>query len=304
MTHPALHPTPRPRDVLLEQARAVGLSLRWPAAAAAALVGVVTLLVVTDLPGSGEGMDFRPEHQMLPGVLGLLLPVALWRGEDRSGAGFLWTLPVDRRRHALTRVGVGWGWLMCAVALFVLWQLGVALLTGGSVLAGETLRLVPGSFPDRGTLDPAALRSVRWTPEPLLWLVPFTAATGTYLLASALALGPRHPLRWMAGAALAVFLFAAASDAAGRAADAEWLVFAPSRLLASLLYGPYGLDALLTARTESLKTLAALPGGETVVVWRGLPDPGRWAAAALLWTGAGLAAVWAAASRHRERRRG
>ena len=53
-----------------------------------------------------------------------------------------------------------------------------------------------------------------------------------------------------------------------------------------------------------LHTQATLATGRTVTVWRALPDLGQWAAATLLWTGAGLAALWAAASRHRERRRG
>ena len=61
-----------------------------------------------------------------------------------------------------------------------------------------------------------------------------------------------------------------------------------SRLLNSLLEGPYGFDSLLTARTESLKTLATLTTKERVVVWQGLRDLGQWAAATLLWTGAGL----------------
>lgn len=294
-----LHPTPRPRDVLREQVRVVGLALRWPAAAVAVLVGVVTVLVVGDVLRGGGGMDFRPEHQMLPGMLGLLLPIAVWMGEERFGAGFLWTLPVDRRRHALARVFAGWVWLMAGVALFVLWQLGLALLMGGSFLSPETLRVIP-TFPVPGAVDPAALRAVRWTPEPLFWLVPFTAATGTYLLASALALGARHPFRWIVGIGLALLLV----NAAGAAAHAEWLALAPGRILDPLFNGPYGMDALLTARTESLKVDVPLTTGGTVIVWRGLPDTGQWAAATLLWTGAGLAALWAAAFRHRERRRG
>jgi len=83
---------------------------------------------------------------------------------------------------------------------------------------------------------------------------------------------------------------------AERVADVAELVAKP------LLYGPYGLDALFTARTESLHTEALLSTGERVAVWRGLPDLRQWAAATLLWTGLGLAALWAAASRHRERR--
>ncbi|HEX2092566.1 MAG TPA: hypothetical protein VHG28_09205 [Longimicrobiaceae bacterium] len=299
MIETALHPTPRPRDVLREQLRAVGLALRVPAAATVALVGLVTLLLTAELLREGGRVDFHPEHQMLPSVVGLLLPIAVWRGEARFGAGFLWTLPVERRRHALARVFAGWAWLMAAIALFVLWLLAFTLLSGGSLLAEETLRLLPSySVRAPGPIDPAAVRSVPWTPQPLLWLVPFTAATGTYLLASALALGSRYPLRWIIGTVLGVFLVGAIGDAA----DVKWLAFGPSNPLESLLNGPYGLDTLFTARTESLKIDVTLSTGESVVVWRGLPDLGQWAAATLLWIGAGVLALLAAASRHREGR--
>ena len=39
------------------------------------------------------------------------------------------------------------------------------------------------------------------------------------------------------------------------------------------------------------------------MVWWAVPDLADWRIATLLWTGAGLLALWAAASRHRERRR-
>ena len=39
------------------------------------------------------------------------------------------------------------------------------------------------------------------------------------------------------------------------------------------------------------------------MVWRAVPDIADWRNATLLWTTAGLLALWAAASRHRERRR-
>jgi hypothetical protein len=139
---------------------------------------------------------------------------------------------------------------------------------------------------------------VPWTPKPLLWLVPFTAATGTYLLASALALGTRHPLRLIVGTVFGFFLLVAL----GETTNAEWLLKG-DQVLGWLVDGPYGVDALLTARTESLQVAATLSTGETVVVWRALPDLRHWATATLLWTGAGLLALGAAASRHRERRR-
>jgi hypothetical protein len=300
MMEPTLHPIPRPRDVLLEQILAVGLALRVPALAATVLVGLATLHVTTVVLVSGGGFDFRPEASMLPGMAGLLLPIGVWKGEERFGAGFLWTLPVDRRQHALAKVCAGWVWLMVTVALFVLWMLAISLLSGGNILAEVTLHLLPSlDVPAMGTLDPRALEPVRWTPRPVLWLAPFTAATAMYLLASALTLGLRHPLRWIIGTVFGALLVGGFTEAA----NLEWLATVSQRLLEPLYLGPYGVDALLTARTETLRTEATLSTGETVGVWLGLPDLGQWAMATLLWTSAGLVALWAAASRHRESRR-
>ena len=78
---------------------------------------------------------------------------------------------------------------------------------------------------------------------------------------------------------------------------------APGRLLRLLVEGRYGLDALLTARIESLGANATLTTGERAMVWWAVPDLADWRAATLIWTGAGLLALWAATSRHRERRR-
>ena len=295
---PELHATPRLRDVAGEQIRAVGLVLRRPLAGLAAVAAAVTLIIVVHEIGGGEIIDFHPELSMLPAMAGFLLPLGVWKGERRFGPSFLWSLPVDHRRHALVKVGAGWVWLMAGVLVFMLWLLGLTLLSGGKILAEEAMRLLPATLPPSGALDPAALRTVRWAPTPLFWLVPFTAATGTYLLASALVVGLRHPLRWVIGAVVGIGLLSATVEAANaeRVADVAELVAKP------LLYGPYGLDALFTARTESLHTEALLSTGERVAVWRGLPDLRQWAAATLLWTGLGLAALWAAASRHRERR--
>ena len=45
-------------------------------------------------------------------------------------------------------------------------------------------------------------------------------------------------------------------------------------VLESLFEGPYGFDALLTARTTFLKIEATLSTGEKVVVWQALSDLG------------------------------
>ncbi|CAA9313041.1 MAG: hypothetical protein AVDCRST_MAG40-1093, partial [uncultured Gemmatimonadaceae bacterium] len=219
------------------------------------------------------------------------------------GPGFLWTLPVDRRRHALTRVLAGWVWLMGGVALFALWLLALTLVTGGRVLPPETLRLATFDAAGSGPIDPSLLRAARWTYGPLIWVVPFTAATATYLLGSALVLGSRYPLRWVIGAALCFMLSSVAGDAARAQMRGGWLADAPARLMWQLVEGHYGFDALNTARTETQSTPTRLTTGERVMVWWGVPSLADWRTATLLWTGAGLLALWAAASRHRERRR-
>jgi hypothetical protein len=296
-------PLPRLRAVLLEQVRATGHALRGVALIAAALVALFTLWIA--LQGVGRDLDLSPNAwpTQLPGLMGTLLPVAVWARDERFGPGFLWTLPVDRRRHALTKVLAGWVWLMVTVALFVLWLLAVALGSGGRVLP-ETLHLVAFKVAAAGPIGPAALQTVRWAPGPLIWTVPFTAATACYLHASALALGSRYPLRWVIGTAVAYVLSSVTVNAASTQLGAGWLADTPGRLVRLLVEGRYGLDALLTARLESLGGRTTLTTGEQVMVWWGVPDLADWGAATLLWTGAGLLALWAAASRHRERRRG
>jgi hypothetical protein len=188
---------------------------------------------------------------------------------------------------------------MALTTIFVLWLLALVVVSGGNVLGEEMRRVVPSFTGRTGPLDASALELVRQSPQPLLWLVPFTAATGAYLFANALALGTRKPLSWisaiMAGGLLSVSL--------AEAANADWLLREVDRLLQGVVYGPYGVDALLTARTESLQVAVTLSSGETSVVWSGLPDIGQWAVATVVWTGGGLVTVWAAASRHREARR-
>ncbi|HEX8395051.1 MAG TPA: hypothetical protein VF665_22080 [Longimicrobium sp.] len=299
MTEWVLHSGARPGGVARAQIRAVGLALRGPAMVAGGVLVLATALAVADMRGS-TGFNFHPERWMVPGLSGLLLPMAVWRGEERFGPGFLWTLPVDRRGHALAKVGAGWVWLMAAVALFVLWLLAVALASGGNVLGPETLRMIPPlPYPGDGGLNPAAITPTAWTPNPVLWLVPFTAATAMYLLSSALALATPHPFRWLAGVLLTFFLIAMVSDAA----DADGVAQIPEYLVSLLVGGRYGLESVLIASTETLKVETRLTTGEMAVVWRGLPDPAQWARSTLLWTALAAAALWAAASRHRETRR-
>ncbi|MGZ8411881.1 MAG: hypothetical protein ACXW05_04045 [Gemmatirosa sp.] len=293
---------PRLRTVLREQVRTTGQSLRGAALAAAGLVALLTLWIALQGLKRDVDVSLNAWPTQIPGLIGALLPIAVWARDERFGPGFLWTLPVDRRRHALIKVVAGWVWLMGVVALFVLWLWALTLAVEGRLLP-DTLHVATFEIAAAGPLDPAALRTVRWVPGPLIWAVPFTAATACYLLASALALGSRHPLRWVVGAVIAYVLLSVASGTAGTQMDVGWLANAPERALRPLILGRFGLDALLTARLESLGEHVTLTTGERLMVWMEVPDLADWGTATLLWTGGGLLALWAATSRHRERRR-
>lgn len=301
MTEPTLHATPHLRDVFRAQFRLVRIMMRWPAIAAAVLLIVPTMIVIRGLFGDGDVVDFHPERLIVPALGGLLLPFALWRGEDVFGSGFLWTLPTDRRAHVLVRVAAGWLWLMAAIAVLVLWLLIVALVTGGNFIGAETLQVIPARFvelmnvfpyPDMGELDNPATETVQWKPHPLLWLTPFTAATGIYLLTSAVMLGMR--LKWRIAVVVGFFALIPVIELI----DNDFLLRLPTQLLRPVFLGPYGLDQLITARTEYLKI--GVP--DSVSIWRGVPNAGDWTVATLLWMAAGLLAIWLAASRHREER--
>lgn len=297
MSDLGLHHPPRPSRVLVAQLHLIAAHLRRPALWAAGLITLSTVfLIIHAVDGGGRPIAFHPEYSVLPGLLGLVFPVGVWSAEDRGGTTVFWTLPFDRRLHALVRVAAGWVCLMAAVAVFVAWLLILAIATGGNVIGHETRLVLPSFSFAVGAFDVNAVQRILQAPIPAFWLVPFTAATTVYLFASALALGTRQLMRWLAGAVLGFFLMVAVADVV----QASWL----DRLLETTLRGPYGIDALLTARTESLQVSAPLTTGESVVLWRELPDLRQWAIASVLWTSAGAALLWFAASRHRERRRG
>ena len=267
-----LHPTPRGRAVVLEQIRLVGLGLRREAWIAAVVLGIVTLAIAIETRG-GAWIQLDSDASAPISVAAFLFPFAIWKGERRFGPAFLWTLPVDRRRLALAKVFAGWVWLMGALAVFLAWLVALLLLSAATAI------------------PPAAV------PQSLRWLVPFTGATAMYLLGSALVLGLRHPLRWLLGTAGVFFLLASLSAVLGRTESGELRIVAWSDGLRQVVYGPYGLDTLLSS--SGFVSAAEHAGA----VWGTLPDPARWATTTLLWLGAGLAALWAAASRHGERRR-
>lgn len=116
------------------------------------------------------------------------------------------------------------------------------------------------------------------TPAYHVARIPLITTLAAYLFGSAVVLGLRHPLRWMIGTAGVLVLMGTLSDLLTRPDDAEWR-YVP---------GATGFFAAVQ---------------RAAAVWRTLPEPTRWAISTFLLFGAGLTALWIAASRHRERRR-
>lgn len=243
MTEVILHPAPRWRDVLLEQIRIVGLSLRPVLLVVGVVLAIGTLMIVEEILREGPGFD---SSEVFPtALISFLFPFAVWRNDKPFGPSFLWIFPVDRRRLALAKVLAGLVWLTAALAFFTTWLLTLGLL-GGVGPAGTIMR------------------------------IPYIATIAMYLFGSALRLGLRYPLRWLFGVAGLLFLVGGVSQ---------------------LFEDIYGVETLL----GSSSLFFAAQGAHDA--WRTLSGLAQWAIATLLLLGAGLAALFAAASRHRERRR-
>lgn len=108
--------------------------------------------------------------------------------------------------------------------------------------------------------------------------VPLTATVVMYLFGSAFVLGLRHPLRWLLGAAGVLFLMGTLSDLFSQPDDGEWS------------YIP-GANAFFSMTRDA------------VAGWLTLSEPAQWAISTFVMFTAGFAALWAAASRHRDRRK-
>ncbi|HEX8151744.1 MAG TPA: hypothetical protein VF698_01405 [Thermoanaerobaculia bacterium] len=106
--------------------------------------------------------------------------------------------------------------------------------------------------------------------------IPFVATIAMYLFGSAMVVGLRHPVRWLLVTAGVIALMGALGDVVSRPDDSEWT------------YVP-GARAYFGAASR------------VIAAWMSLPDSARSAFGTILSIGAGFAALWVAASRHRER---
>lgn len=232
MSEVTLHPVPRLRDVVREQLRVMGLSLRREALVLAIVLAIVSTFVVIDIVRGTPESWFDSDDWIQISFASFLFPFAVWRRDRRFGPAFLWTLPVDRSRLALAKVFAGWVWLMIALIAFIAWQLALA-----AIAAVEGAQTVP--------------------------LIAFAGATAMYFLGSALVIGSRHPLRWLIGSAGVMFLAGMIQEAIAR--------------------GPNSLPRVL----RSSAFAAAIENTALINT---------------LWLAAGVIALWAAISRHRENR--
>lgn len=106
--------------------------------------------------------------------------------------------------------------------------------------------------------------------------IPFVPTLAMYLFGSAFVIGLRHPLRWLLGVAGVFFVMGTLGDVLNRPDDGEWT------------YVP-GARAFFAAAERAITT------------WLSLPESARSVLSILFLFGAGFAALWFAASRHRDR---
>jgi hypothetical protein len=168
-----LNPMPTWGAVAREQFRSVGLALRREGVAAAGLMTLVTVWTAFQQaqPYHDVGVPFSPSVGMPASVLALLVPMAVWKGEDPGRRGYHRAMPVSHAAHAVMRSLSGLAWMLAGVAAYFSWLWALSAATGGSA----------GFY------------------KPYLWVVPFVAATVMYLFGSALTLATTHPWRWLGG---------------------------------------------------------------------------------------------------------
>lgn len=306
---------PSARAVVAEQFRLLGLRARPEAAVAGAVAVFAGAVMFWEGSQGGRVLAFQPDPLAIPALLvGLLVPLALWKDQRGSTADQFWTLPLEQWRHALLRVAAGWVWTVVLLLCAMLWLLVIALATGGSLGTDEQRLLAIGgeaATAAQGTIvpmpEPHELRLMHFTTQWWQWAAPFVGTTALYLYGSALALWSRHPWRWVIGIAVAILLI---GNIGAELQALRWL----SDAVLALLIGPYGLETLVTGYNDTVVQLAGTEGLTSadlqgtrlsshglLQVWRGIPSPDRWAATAALWLGPGAVALWAAGRRYRGR---
>jgi hypothetical protein len=278
--------------LLVKELRTVGLALTRELTIASALLAGFCILAAATAIRYGERLELDQGFLIPAIVVALLLPWAVWKGNPPFGHAVMWTLPVRRQNAALAKIVAGALWLMLAMAVALASLSLMALATGGSV-GEEEVRWVAGPA---GKLAGAA--QVLWATPLWMWFVPFGAALLAYLLSSSALVGLTHPVRWFAGAAVAVALVAVLVINLGPHSHVARMF---ERTLITAWGGTFGLDFALSGGSAALVEDVFRPGARYVDLWSALPSPGRWATSLLGWLGGASLLVALALRRHWER---
>lgn len=278
--------------LLTGQLRAVALALVREATLAGIALALICVLSLMMALRYNEQLTLDPSLLQPTLIVAMLLPFAVWKGDQPFGHAYLWTLPVRRQEAAIAKTLAGAAWLMLAMLVTFLSLSAVSLGSGGGV-GTEAVRFVDMG----GGIATAA--KVNWFTPVWMWLTPFGSALILYLLVSAALLGLRYPFRWLAGVAVGVplVLILMASIAPEGVIDRAVETFRET-----LWGGTFGIDFVMNGGETSLADFAN-PESRTdrTLLWRSLPDPGRWAMATFVWLSAAALAVALALRRHCER---
>ena len=276
MTSTSLHPTPSSRAVATEQFRAVGLALRTEAiffVAALAVFGVIIIAAAVRFahgdhsPSNHMGFRYGSTGAIPMFLVGLLIPFGVWRSEDPARRSYHWSMPVARGPHTVMKLLSGWGWLMIATILYLLFIIAVA----------HSVSMITGDQP--------------WQhPTPSWeWAVAFTAPTLGYLLTSIAVIGSDHPWRWIGGILIGYGVLLAVLKSFGMEDFAS--------ALNAITDGRYGLNAaLFGAVTDGARGITVGVTREAMATMR----MATWVLAMPLWIIGSAIAVTVASYRHRE----
>jgi hypothetical protein len=169
------HETPRATQVFRVQFQKVGRSLRPELIGLALILSPLVIMGMALLMSRDAALDYPSELNLLLPAAAFVLPFRIWIGQRLFRHGDFQSMPVERQKHVLIRVGAG-----------AAWALGLAAVV---VLLFNALAWAAGS-PTIGT-------------APWQWLVPLGSVATAYLFGSGVMLALRHPVRWGAAVVLA-----------------------------------------------------------------------------------------------------